>query len=917
MTTTKPEELSVVPYKPYDLTLRKEAGSWLDGKSLFEYHPDPLAFSALKIHPEVDSRAEFHKKRMNAEGVSRVFGTGKEEIAEYQGKYNEKHHSKEVKYMKAKHKWGRARCEDWCCMATMERTLRTTLWRDYYTDLDIENCHPVILGQILKGHIDTPHLDHYLANRNEVLAALMGRHSITRDEAKQMVCVILFGGQPPRKDAILKDLMEERNGVEGEKGWAKVLCDANPELYESARQKNMSSNQENRTFKHINTTVSWILQELEYRCFCSAFKWAEAVGLLTAPGVKELEGKAVGSYIYDGGCILTTALNAWKTKHSTTTDQLCGGLGEVCYKETGLRVKWLVKEWGAHYDITEQYLELKHKPALLALTQDPEMPEEEYCRIWESRHLKITSKGIYIEEGNPGDEPTIRDEQMLRKCYGHLWNGFTEGKFPKRKNWLLTWLVDNHKIRSKEGMDIYPNPAKCPANMYNLWVPFPLTLKKTWVQNDKAVQFFVNHIQQVMCPDGEAQANYMLDWIAHMLQRPEEKVGKCPIFTSRGGVGKGRTVEMFKALLGEDKVYDPEKPERDVWGEFNGGMKNAFLVVLDELASHKTTKALGELKHIITEPTISIRLMRTDPFKMKSHHRVLANTNDEDAGVEIGTDNRRFWVNRASEKFRGNTAYWTEFDLYITDPDAMKSLFEYFMARKIESDFRNPEATPLTAYHKALARENTPSVDLWVEHIARENWVERDKGNPILTWTAEDTAKRYITWCEQTGNRAETEAPNKLSRILTTREYGLCGASSVVSGARGKAMRTFNIDKCLHYFKKCGLITDEQYGFVDMTQQDPRDILAIEKQVEKKMKAQQEKAMVIKIQNDMAKRLGGEAKRKMLGAMKGQMNRIVGGGDSDTEEGYSTATRASRAPSKVPTRCASPETSEDDMDDLH
>lgn len=129
-------------------------------------------------------------------------------------------------------------------------------------------------------------------------------------------------------------------------------------------------------------------------------------------------------------------------------------------------------------------------------------------------------------------------------------------------------------------------------------------------------------------------------------------------------------------------------------------------------------------------------------------------------------------------------------------------------------------------------------------------------------------------------------------------------------------MRTFNIDKCLHYFKKSGLITDEQYGFVDMTQQDPRDILAIEKQVEKKMKAQQEKAMVIKIQNDMAKRLGGEAKRKMLGAMKGQMNRIVGGGDSE-DEGYSTATRASRAPSKVPTRAASPETSEDDMDDLH
>lgn len=916
---TAEQSTALVPSSgKYNLRLEKQSTSWLDGKILWEYHPDPLVFKATAIHPEVDTKITAHRKKMEEAGCPRAIGTGKEEIGIYMSKYEEKIGAKPVLHQKAKHKYGRARSQDWCCMATMERTIRTTLWKDFYADLDIENAQPVILEQILRGHIDTPHLRHYNAHRDETLAYLMEKYSVDRDEAKGWITAIFFGQPVPKvREPLLKSLIDERNGVEGVAGWASVLIDANPHIYESARQKNMAKHPpENRTFKHINTTTAWILQELEYRLFCAVFEWCEAEGLLTAPNVPELAGKPVCSYIYDGGCVLISAIEAWGRRTRKGVEDMLTSMREVGFAKTGLLVNWKLKEWGKHYDITELYLDLKTRPKTALLVENPEMPDEEYRRIWESNHLKIVLKGVYIEERPEGEEPIIMDEGTLIKCYGHLWNGWTEGKNPQKKNWLKTWLYNNHTIRCKEGMDIYPNPALCPSNMYNLWVPFPLTLKKTWVQNDKAVEFFVNHIRSVMCPDGEAQATYFLDWIAHMIQRPEEKVGKCPIFTSRGGVGKGRTIEMFKALLGEDKVYDPEKPERDVWGEFNGGMKNAFLVVLDELASHKTTKALGELKHIITEPKISIRLMRTDPFKMKSHHRVLANTNDEDAGVEIGQDNRRFWVNRASEKYRGNTQYWNEFDAYLGDVDAMKSVFEYFRAREITSDFRNPDATPLTAYHKALVRENTPSVDLWVEHLARENWVERERGNPNLTWTAEDTLKRYLTWCEQTSNKPETEAPNKLSRLLSMREYGLCGASVAGTGVRGKATRTFSCDKLIAYFKKTGVMTDEQYGVLGIADEDPARNLAIANEVERKMRAQQERALVAKISKDISKKVSGEAKRKMVEQLKKSAKKVIQGDPEEVESEDDRPVVSSRAPSRLPTRPASPVESEDDMSDL-
>jgi hypothetical protein len=271
-------------------------------------------------------------------------------------------------------------------------------------------------------------------------------------------------------------------------------------------------------------------------------------------------------------------------------------------------------------------------------------------------------------------------------------------------------------------------------------------------------------------------------------------------------------------------------------------------------------------------------------------------------------------VNRASEKYRGNTEYWKQFDAVIQDRDAMKSVFQYFKTREITSDFRNPEATPLTAYHKALVRENTPSVDLWLESVTRQYWYEEHSGNPVLTWDAETTTKKYLSWCDQTGNKPETEAPNKLSRILTMRDYGISGATKTSLGAKGKAMRTIYIDKCLEYFKKAGVITEDQFyiGTATTAEEDTEKEREIAEAIEKKMKAQQEKALIQKLKKEVGKKMSGEAKQKMFAMMEKATKKLSLCEDPEPEPEQ----LHSRFSSKVPTRAASPESSEDDMDDL-
>jgi hypothetical protein len=149
------------------------------------------------------------------------------------------------------------------------------------------------------------------------------------------------------------------------------------------------------------------------------------------------------------------------------------------------------------------------------------------------------------------------------------------------------------------------------------------------------------------------------------------------------------------------------------------------------------------------------------------------------------------------------------------------------------------------------------------------------------------------------------------------REYGLCGATTNTTTKKG-AQRTINCDKLLGYFKGISIINEEEYGSVSVADEDPQRTMAIANAIEAKMKAQQEKALIQKVFKDVGKKMSGEAKNRMLSLMKGATKKAIGG-ECETEEATPRVVEyrgGSVRGSRVPTRQASPETSEDDMEDL-
>tara|TARA_R110000803_G_scaffold20214_2_gene52331 strand:+ start:2501 stop:4654 length:2154 start_codon:yes stop_codon:yes gene_type:complete len=79
----------------------------------------------------------------------------------------------------------------------MPRNVRKALCYDKYTDLDVVNCHPVILMQVFKEHdIGCDSLGKYVINRESCLQET-GK---SREEAKMSFIRLMYGGKPHKDD---------------------------------------------------------------------------------------------------------------------------------------------------------------------------------------------------------------------------------------------------------------------------------------------------------------------------------------------------------------------------------------------------------------------------------------------------------------------------------------------------------------------------------------------------------------------------------------------------------------------------------------------------------------------------------------------------------------------------------------------
>ena len=130
-------------------------------------------------------------------------------------------------------------------------------------------------------------------------------------------------------------------------------------------------------------------------------------------------------------------------------------------------------------------------------------------------------------------------------------------------------------------------------------------------------------------------------------------------------------------MLGPKNVLETQSPSRDVWGNFNGLMADAFLVNLDELSKKDTAEVEGPYKGLITEPYITINNKGINQFKVQSFHRFLITTNKLDP-LKTSKDDRRNLIIRCSDCKIGDKEYFDKINSYLKDINIIRTCYDYF-----------------------------------------------------------------------------------------------------------------------------------------------------------------------------------------------------------------------------------------------
>jgi hypothetical protein len=283
-------------------------------------------------------------------------------------------------------------------------------------------------------------------------------------------------------------------------------------------------------------------------------------------------------------------------------------------------------------------------------------------------------------------------------------------------SFLDKWLNDP-KQRHYDTLDFIPPPLDCPSDLYNTFHGFAAELLPA-VPGDFVVDFEpIMTLLGNLCDNQEDPKEYVLSWLAHMIQLPAVLPRTGVIFKSKEGRGKNM---LFGTLFGEKilgrSLYKTSAKVDDFFGRFANGFVHKILCNFNEVSAKHTSSIMGAVKETITEPVLSYEKKGADVVEIRNCARQLWFSN-EDIPIKLSHDDRRWIAIQAADSMPDtgtpeHLAYFGRVKGWIDDDRNVRAFFDFLRARDI-TDWK-PDVRPRTSFYTALQQSGLSRVDQWL-----------------------------------------------------------------------------------------------------------------------------------------------------------------------------------------------------------
>jgi len=351
---------------------------------------------------------------------------------------------------------------------------------------------------------------------------------------------------------------------------------------------------------------------------------------------------------------------------------------------------------------------------------------------WSAQHCGIVYKG------DPVSIPPLRDYAFNRISRAHHSFRYRDNRGKTRTHFyrmddLLVGLDDpemDFGFICAEGVDFVPDEPELTTDslgrrVLNLWEPPGWEL----VDYGSEPTAFLDHLSYLFDGD-EAAISHALNYMAHMVQRPSQRVNHALLITSQAkGIGKSTLGTIMRRLVGERNSRVTQT--KDLKGQFDGWLVGRLLIQVDEIYEYGNWDLANKLKPIITEPTVSVNIKYGPQVEVRNYARLVLFSNHT-APIDLESGDRRYWVFDSQAQPR-EPGYYEELNRVIDSRDGMNVIYTFLMQRDL-ADFKPFASPPMTKAKEAIVRASGNPLGHYIAEAVESGHFAREFGSQDFTF---------------------------------------------------------------------------------------------------------------------------------------------------------------------------------------
>jgi hypothetical protein len=543
----------------------------------------------------------------------------------------------------------------------------------YYQDIDIKNCHPILLEHLYKKYnLKVPtFLKEYIENREQTILDYKLKNKL--DVIKFINnCKCKYKSKPKQK--MIDFHYSLYNYL------FKLLKQDYPQIWDSCfsnKKENVQGSFMATVLQHIENDILQIIYNFfNYKNF--------KVGVLMFDGLMVEKNEEINQKLFD-------ELEIYIKKKSGY---------ELTIVEKNMETNWKPIEGedciNKFYSVPDIILDKNYKQTYNIETG-----------IQYATNIKKYKKKDKISELMNYLKPFLyRTQKPINYFY----------RLDTREEFTCESLSKIKEGFNKDVIDIWLNKSSALSYRYKdfSFKELPPDILNSYIapedeyKEDLDLSPLDDFVLRIMSGNDIKTKEYIFDVIAGIVQ--QGKTGQVLVMMGEKGAGKGTFYEFIRTIVGSQYSTVLTDASR-VTARFNSILENKICILLDEVVSNagEFHRFQSGMKGIVTNETIPIEHKNQNVYPVQNHCTYLMATNGFNP-IAITEGNRRYCVLEMSEEEIGNYEYWDSF--YEWFNINKKYIRNYFLNREYDKHFN--QNRPTTKKELELLELNLHIADIFI-----------------------------------------------------------------------------------------------------------------------------------------------------------------------------------------------------------